>query len=86
MRHSRVSHLPPVAMHLLHLLPRPASVMDLTAGEKQGRAFLGLHIVLAFCQPMKMPVLTGDKKWIGVMCRDQGFFLRFRKAESGTLR
>lgn len=37
----RVSHLPPVAVHLLHLLPRPASLMDLTAEEKQGRAFLG---------------------------------------------
>lgn len=30
---------------------------------------------------MKVPVLTGDKKWIDVMGRDQGFFLRFRKAE-----
>lgn len=66
MRDSRVSHLPPVAVHLLHLLPRPASVMDLTAEEKQGRAFLGLHVVLAFCQPMTMPVLTGDEKWIDV--------------------
>lgn len=36
--------------------------MDLTAEEKQGRAFLGCHVALAFCQPMKMPVLTGDKK------------------------
>lgn len=27
--------------NLLHLLPRPASLMDLTAEEKQGRAFLG---------------------------------------------
>lgn len=36
--------------------------MDLTAEEKQGRAFLGCHVALDFCQPMKMPVLTGDKK------------------------
>lgn len=41
--------------------------------------------MLAFCQPVKVPVLTGGKKWIDVMWRDQGFFLRFRKAESGTL-
>lgn len=34
---------------------------------------------------MKMPVLTGDKTWIDATWRDQGFFLRFRKAESGAL-
>lgn len=34
---------------------------------------------------MNVPVLTGDKTWIDVLWRDQGFFLRFRKAECGTL-
>lgn len=34
---------------------------------------------------MNVPVLTGDKTWIDVLWRDQGFFLRFRKGECGTL-
>lgn len=56
----------------------------MTAEEKQGRAFLGLHVALAFCQPMKLPVVTGDKKWIHVIWKDQGSFLRRRKAASGA--
>lgn len=56
--------------------------MDLTAEEKQGRAFLGLCVAFAFCQPMKPPVVTGDKKWIHVIWKDQGSFLKHRKAES----
>lgn len=74
----------PIFVHHSHLLPRPASVMDLTTEEKKGRAFLRLHGALAFCQPMKLPVVTGDKKWIHVTWKDQGSFARCMKAESGA--
>lgn len=59
--------------------------MDLTAEEKQGGAFLGLCVVLTFCQPMKLPVVTGDKKWIHVNMEGPGLLPEVQEGRERSL-